>query len=166
MLRFLMLVLFVPLLAACEGGAPKYNVGSVAPGFSTVYMDGKAVHFPEDFRGKPVVIRFWADWCHTCESEMKTIEKVYQKRHAQGLQVLAVNTGQDKDTVTAFIRKIGISYSSLLDEKADIARQYGVVGLPTTFFVGADGVIKSKVIGEADVAIFDKLAGELIDGTR
>lgn len=166
MLRFLILVLLIPVFAACEGGAPKYNVGSVAPAFSTLYMDGKPVRFPEDFRGKPVVIRFWADWCHTCEGEMKTIEKVYRERHAQGLQLLAVNTGQDKDTVTAFIRKIGISYSSLLDENAEIARQYGVVGLPTTFFIGADGIIKSKVIGEADVAIFDKLAGELINGAR
>jgi cytochrome c biogenesis protein CcmG/thiol:disulfide interchange protein DsbE len=166
MLRFLMFMLFIPMLAACERGAPKYNVGSVAPSFSTIYMDGKAVRFPEDFRGKPVVIRFWADWCNVCEGEMKTIEKVYQNRRGQGLQLLAVNAGQDKDTVTAFIRKIGISYSSLLDKNADIARQYGVVGLPTTFFIGTDGIIKSKVIGEADVAIFDKLAGELIDGKR
>jgi peroxiredoxin len=166
MLRFLMFMLTVPLFVACEGGAPKINVGSTAPGFSTIYMDGKAVRFPEDFRGKPVVIRFWADWCHTCESEMKTIEKVYQKRSSQGLQLLAVNTGQDKDTVTAYIRKIGISYPALLDEGSAIARQYGVVGLPTTFFIGSDGIIKSKVVGEADVAVFDKLAGELIDGTR
>jgi cytochrome c biogenesis protein CcmG/thiol:disulfide interchange protein DsbE len=165
MLRYLLLMLAVPLFVACEG-SPRFNVGATAPAFSTTYMDGKAVRFPDDFRGKPVVIRFWADWCSTCEGEMKTIEKVYQNRRAQGLQLLAVNTGQGADTVKAFIRKIGISYPSLLDEGSAIARQYGVVGLPTTFFIGADGVIKSKVVGEADVAIFDKLAGELIDGTR
>ena len=166
MLRFLMLLLLISLLSGCEGGAPKCNAGSVAPAFSTIDLDGKAVRFPEDFRGKPVVIRFWADWCNVCEGEMKTIEKVYLIRRGQGLQLLAVNAGQDKETVTAFTRKIGISYPSLLDEKADIARKYGVLGLPTTFFIGADGMIKSKAVGETDGAIFDKLAGRLIDGKR
>jgi cytochrome c biogenesis protein CcmG, thiol:disulfide interchange protein DsbE len=162
MLRFLLLMLTVPLFVACEG-SPRFNVGTTAPGFSTTYMDGKAVRFPDDFRGKPVVIRFWADWCNVCEGEMKTIEKVYQNRRAQGLQLLAVNTGQDKDTVNAFMRKIGVSYPALLDDGSAIARKYGVVGLPTTFFIGSDGIIKAKVVGEADVAIFDKLAGGLLN---
>ncbi len=161
-----MLVLLLSSLAACKEDVPKNNVGSVAQAFFTTYMDGKAVRFPEDFRGKPVVIRFWADWCPTCEGEMKSFELVYQKRHAQGLQVLAVNTGQDKDTVAAFMRKIGVSYPALMDERSDIARQYAIIGLPTTFFVGSDGIIKAKVVGEAEVADFDKLAGELIEGTR
>ena len=162
MLRFLLLLLILPLLAACDGGAPKLNIGSVAPSFSAIRLDGSVVRFPEDFRGKPAVVRFWADWCRFCEGEMKAIDKVYQRRRAQGLQVLAVNAGQDKDVVAAFIRKIGVSYSALLDEKSAIARQYGVTGLPTTYFVGADGIIKAKVVGEADEATFDKYAGELL----
>lgn len=162
MFRFLMFLLLVPLLAACDGGAPKLNIGAAAPDFSATRLDGAAVRFPEDFRGKPVVIRFWADWCRYCEGEMKAIDRVYQRRRAQGLQVLAVNAGQDKEAVAAFIKKIGVSYPALLDEKSAIARQYGVVGLPTTYFVGADGTIKAKVVGEADEATFDRLAGELL----
>lgn len=162
MLRFLILLLIVPLLAACDGDAHKLNTGSVAPGFSATRLDGSIVRFPDDFRGKPMVIRFWADWCRYCEGEMKAIDKVYQRRRAQGLQVLAVNAGQDKETVAAFIKKIGIGYPVLLDEKSAIARQYGVVGLPTTYFVGADGTIKAKVVGEADEAAFDRLVSELI----
>jgi cytochrome c biogenesis protein CcmG/thiol:disulfide interchange protein DsbE len=162
MLRFLMFMLIVPLLAACDGGAPRLNTGSVAPGFSATRLDGSVVRFPDDFRGKPVVVRFWADWCRFCEGEMKAIDRVYQRRRTQGLQVLAVNAGQDKDVVAAFIRKIGVSYSALLDEKSAIARQYGVTGLPTTYFIGADGIIKAKVVGEADEAAFDKFAAELL----
>lgn len=162
MFRFLMFLLLVPLLAACDGGAPKLNIGAAAPDFSATRLDGAAVRFPEDFRGKPVVIRFWADWCRYCEGEMKAIDRVYQRRRAQGLQVLAVNAGQGKEAVAAFIKKIGVSYPALLDEKSAIARQYGVVGLPTTYFVGADGTIKAKVVGEADEATFDRLAGELL----
>lgn len=159
--RFLMILLLAPLLAACDDGAPKLNTGAAAPAFSAARLDGSTVRFPDDFRGKPVIIRFWAEWCRYCESEMKAIDRVYQKRRAQGLQVLAVNAGQDRETVAAFIKKIAVSYPALLDETSAIARQYGVVGLPTTYFVGADGVIKTKVVGEADEATFDRLAGEL-----
>jgi len=149
-------------LSACGDGAPKLNVGSPAPGFATARLDGSAARFPEDFRGKPVVIRFWADWCRFCEPEMKAIDQVYQRRRGQGLEVLAVNAGQDKEAVAAFIRKIGVTYPALLDEKSDIARQYGVVGLPTTYFVGKDGVIKAKLVGESDEAAFDRFAGEIL----
>lgn len=162
MLRFLMFLLIMPLLVACDGGAPKLNTGSTAPGFSATRLDGSTVRFPDDFRGKPLVIRFWADWCRYCEGEMKAIDRVYQRRRTQGLQVLAVNAGQDKEAVAAFIKKIGVGYPALLDEKSAIARQYGVVGLPTTYFVGADGTIKAKVVGEADEATFDRLAGALL----
>lgn len=162
MFRFLMFLLIMPLLAGCDSGAPKLNIGAAAPGFSAVRLDGSAVRFPEDFRGKPVVIRFWADWCRYCEGEMQAIDRVYQRRRAQGLQVLAVNAGQDNKAVAAFIQKIGVSYPALLDEKSAIARQYGVTGLPTTFFVGADGIVKAKVVGEADEATFDRLARDLL----
>lgn len=160
--RFPLLALLVLTLSACGEGAPKLNVGSPAPGFATVRLDGSAARFPEDFRGKPVVIRFWADWCRFCEPEMKAIDQVYQRRRGQGLEVLAVNAGQGKDAVAAFIKKIGVSYPALLDEESAIARQYGVVGLPTTYFVGKDGIIKAKVVGESDEAAFERFAGEIL----
>lgn len=161
MIRTLTFLLLALTLAACGDSAPKLNTGAAAPGFSATRLDGTAVRFPEDFRGKPIIVRFWADWCRYCEGEMQAIERVYQRRRGQGLQVLAVNAGQDKETVAAFVKKIGISYPALLDEPSAIARQYGVTGLPTTYFVGADGLIKAKVVGEADEATFDRLAGEL-----
>ncbi|MDP2794628.1 MAG: TlpA disulfide reductase family protein [Sulfurisoma sp.] len=160
-MKRLLLILLPLLLASCEGGAPKLNTGDKAPAFSAVKPDGTIVTFPGDYAGKPVVIRFWADWCRYCEGEMKLIENVYQRQKNHGLQVLAINAGQDRETVVAFMRKIGVSYPALLDEKSEIARRYGVVGLPTTYFVGADGVVKSKVVGEADEATFERHAQEL-----
>jgi peroxiredoxin len=162
MLRFLTFVMTVLLLAACEGGAPKLNAGMPAPAFSATRLDGATVRFPDDFRGRPVVIRFWADWCRYCEGEMKAIENVYRRYHGRGLQVLAVNAGQDRKSVAAFIRKIGVSYPALLDEKSAIARRYGVTGLPTTYFVDAGGTVRGKIVGEADEATFDRFAAGLL----
>lgn len=164
MLRSLFLLTFL-LLAACDS-APKLNTGSIAPAFTTIYMDSTVARFPEDFRGKPVVIRFWADWCRFCEGEMKAIEQVYLRRREQGLQILAVNAGQDKATIASFMQKIGATYPALLDEGSAITRSYGVVGLPTTYFVGADGLIKAKVVGESDAVTFEKLAVELLNAAR
>ena len=151
-------------LSACNSGAPsvQLNTGQPAPAFQTLALDGTPVVFPADFTGKPLVIRFWADWCQYCEGEMKAIENVYQRHRDKGLQVLAINAGQDKPAVAAFIKKIGVTYPALLDEKSKIARAYGVVGLPTTYFVDGQGIVRGKVVGEADEATFERQVVELL----
>ena len=93
---------------------------------------------------------------------MKAIENVYQRHRGKGLQVLAINAGQDKPAVAAFIKKIGVTYPALLDEKSKIARAYGVVGLPTTYFVDGQGIVRGKVVGEADEATFERQVVELL----
>lgn len=156
-MRFLFLV-FAGLLGACGGEAPKsaVNVGSPAPPFLSQRLDGSTLTFPESFAGQPVVLRFWADWCKYCEGEMKVVEKVYQRQRGRGLVILAMNTGQDKKAAEAFMQKIAVTYPALLDEQSTIARRYGVVGLPTTYFIDGNGVIRGKIVGEADEATFER----------
>ncbi len=160
----LLFLLFPLLLAACGDGSPKVNinVGSPAPAFLAVRTDGGMQDFPTAYAGKPLVIRFWADWCKYCEGEMKAIDNVYRRYHDKGLEVLAVNAGQDAKTVDAFMHRIGVSYPASLDENSAIARSYGVVGLPTTFFVDARGTVRGKVVGEADEATFERQALALL----
>ena len=152
------------LVAGCGGKEPAIalNIGAVAPTFQAYALDGAPVHFPAAFFGKPLVIRFWADWCKYCEGEMKAIETVYQRHSSRGLQVLAINAGQDRATVAAFIGRIGVTYPALLDEKSVVARSYGVVGLPTTYFVDGKGIVRGKIVGEADEATFERQALELL----
>lgn len=161
-MRILVLLIALVLSACTDEPRPKLNVGDIAPTFQTTRLDGMPAHFPAAWAGKPVVIRFWADWCKFCEGEMKAIEAVWQRRKQTGLDVLAVNAGQDRKTVEAFIRKIGVTYPALLDERSSIAKQYGVVGLPTTYFVDGKGVVRGKLIGEADEATFERHALELL----
>ena len=163
MRSFLALILAM-LLAACGGDrAPaKLNIGDIAPVFETIRADGTPAQFPAAWAGKPLVIRFWADWCKFCEGEMQAIDKVYRRLKPRGLEVIAINAGQDGKTVAAFMQKIGVSYPALLDENSAIAKSYSVVGLPTTYFVDVRGVVRVKLIGESDEAAFERAALELL----
>lgn len=163
-MKRLVSILMVVLLTACGGDKTpaKLNTGDVAPAFKTTRADGSGAEFPAHWAGKPLVIRFWADWCKYCEEEMKAIERVQQRLKPRGLEVIAVNAGQDRRTVTAFMQKIGVTYPALMDESSVIAKRYGVVGLPTTYFVDAQGVVRVKLIGEAEEANFERAALELL----
>ena len=163
-MRFALLLFSILLLAACGGDKPaaKLNIGDMAPAFQTLRADGTSAQFPAAWAGKPLVIRFWADWCKYCEGEMKDIEAVYRRLKPRGLEVVAINAGQDRKTIVEFMQKLGVSYPALLDENSAIAKRYGVVGLPTTYFVDAKGIVRAKLIGEADVASFERAALEIL----
>jgi cytochrome c biogenesis protein CcmG/thiol:disulfide interchange protein DsbE len=158
-----LVLLFAALVAACGGEpAAKLNTGDAAPAFEARRLDGSAVQVPAAYAGRPLVIRFWADWCKYCEGEMKAIEPVYLRYKDRGVEVLAVNAGQDRATVAAFVGKLGITYPALLDEDAAVAKRYGVVGLPTTYFIDRQGKVKAKIVGEADAATFERRLLELL----
>lgn len=144
------------LLAACGGDPPtKLNSGDAAPSFKTQLLDGSAVDFPAAYAGKPVVLRFWADWCKFCEPEMKLLDTL-RLQHNERFVILAVNAGQDPATITAFMKKLGVGYPAALDESSQIARSYGVVGLPTTYLIDGQGIVRGKIVGEANEALFER----------
>ncbi len=163
-MRFAAFLLSTLLLVACGSDKPpaRLNIGDMAPGFQTLRSDGSPAQFPAAWAGKPLVIRFWADWCKYCEGEMKDIEAVYRRLKPRGLDVIAVNAGQDRKTVVEFMQKLGVGYPALMDEDSAIARRYGVVGLPTTYFVDAKGIVRAKLVGEADAAAFERAALEIL----
>ncbi|MDZ7750335.1 MAG: TlpA disulfide reductase family protein [Gammaproteobacteria bacterium] len=147
-------------LPGCEQGQ-RLAQGDPAPPFELVDLQGERRAFPEDFAGTPVVLRFWADWCRFCRQEMQDVEAVYQG-YRDRVAILAVNVGQDHDTAHDFVTAIDISYDTLLDRKSEVAGAYGVVGLPTTFFVDRDGRIRAKILGEADRETFERMLVETL----
>jgi peroxiredoxin len=87
---------------------------------------------------------------------MQLIDMLRQQHVGRGLTILAVNAGQDKATVEAFMQKLGVGYPAAMDESSKIARSYGVVGLPTTYLIDGQGIVRGKIIGEADAAMFER----------
>ena len=147
-IRALLLALACTLLAACSGGSDGGPArGVAAPRFEAMDLDGSLRRFPEDFAGKPVIIDFWADWCRYCANSMTRIDRAWREHAASGLSVLAVNVAQDRATATAFIERLGVGYSAVLDPESRITRQYGVKGLPVSFFIDRNGLIGGRIIG-------------------
>jgi peroxiredoxin len=150
------------LANGCGEPTPQLQTGAPPPEFRLASLEGSEVAFPAQTAGQIVAIRFWADWCPFCESEMTQLEPVYRKYRDRGLRILAVNVRQDADTARRFIARLGVSYETLLDSDGRVARTYGVLGLPTTFFVDRDGRLKGKVIGESTPEVFERIVQEML----
>jgi peroxiredoxin len=150
------------LASGCGESTPQLQTGAPPPEFQLPRLGADALAFPAQTAGQIVAIRFWADWCPFCESEMTQLEPVYRKYRDQGLRILAVNVRQDGDTARRFVARLGISYDTLLDSDGRVARAYGVLGLPTTFFVDRTGRLKSKIIGESTPEVFERIVREML----
>jgi len=151
------------LLSGCGDDTPSApKLGEPMAPFSLRSLTGESWQLPQAAAGKVVVIRFWATWCAFCKDEMKAIEPIWQARRDQGLMVLAVNAGQKAEDITKFVDDLGISYPVLLDPGSKTARLYGVTGLPMTFFVDRQGVVRGRILGETDEATFRRKLEELL----
>ncbi len=123
------------------------EVGAFAPDFSLTSLDGEQVRL-SDYRGKPVILNFWATWCPPCRAEMPALEEIWQQYGEGGVVVLGVDQGESPQLVTQFAREeIPVTFPILLDIDQSIGDGYWVRSLPSTFFIDTDGVIQEIHIG-------------------
>jgi thiol-disulfide isomerase/thioredoxin len=138
----------VPDLSTTGGLIPSPREGFLAPDFSLDLLGGGTKTL-SDQRGKVVVINLWASWCPPCRAEMPALQNVYDANRDRPLEIFAVNTTyQDSESAAAeFVQEFGLNFPVLLDRTGDVARQYLLRALPTTFFVDHEGVIRKVIIG-------------------
>jgi peroxiredoxin len=136
------LLIVAMLLAGCQDAvettAPTEPV-QYAPDFTVYNEKGEPVKL-SDFRGKPVVLNFWASWCPPCKAEMPDFEKKY-KELGDKVQFLMVNitSGDDFETAKDYIAQQGYQFPVFYDTTGEAAYLYGVQSIPVTYFIGADG---------------------------
>jgi len=126
-----------------ENSAPVQSaqVGAVAPDFQLPSLAGEQVAL-SNYRGQVILVNTWATWCPPCKAEMPAIHEFYQAHQDDGFVVLAVNSQEDAATVQQFISAQGFTFPVLLDIQASVLDQYKVRGLPTSFIIDRDGVIR------------------------
>jgi peroxiredoxin len=117
-----------------------------APDFTLTDLDGNRVSLSQ-FRGKPVVINFWATWCPPCKAELPHLVKAYEREQGR-VVFLAISVDEPERTVRRFVEDNGVSLTVLLDDGGEVAADYRVEGIPTTFFISRDGEIVARYVGQ------------------
>ena len=117
-----------------------------APDFTLQDIDGN-LHRLSEYRGRPVIINFWATWCPPCREEIPSMNRAWQVLREEGIAMLAINVGEDEDTIFVFTADYPADFPLLLDQSGDIIGQWPVKGLPTTYVIAPDGSIAYRAIG-------------------
>lgn len=139
------LIVLLSFLALGMAKAPPL-VGGPAPQFELQTIEGRTVKL-SDFKGRFVVLNFWATWCVPCIKEMPELEKTYQALGESNIQIMGVNLAEPKKMVKKFTRDHQLSFPVLLDGYGNTSEKYKVRSLPVTYFITPDGIVREKILG-------------------
>lgn len=137
-------------LAACAGvhAAVETVVGNPAPAFDLPVFGAESRHVAlESLRGKVVLLDFWASWCGPCRQSFPLYEKLRGELPARDFTLLAINLDEMADGPAAFLYEHPVSYTSLADPAGDVAKKFGLIGMPTSFVIDRDGIVRSRHTG-------------------
>jgi peroxiredoxin len=121
-------------------------VGTAAEDFRLVDLEGKSQSLSQ-YRGKVVLVNFWATWCKPCTTEMPAMQATYDKLREKGFVVLAINELEDEPRVREHIKQHGHTFPVLMDRDNKVANQFGVFGLPVSVFIDEKGVVREYIKG-------------------
>jgi peroxiredoxin len=142
----LCVMLFISSSLVWSMGSRVPAVGTTAEDFRLVDLEGKQQSLSQ-YRGKVVLVNFWATWCKPCTTEMPAMQAIYDKLRDQGFVVLAVNELEDEGKVRDHIKQHGHTFPVLMDRDNKVANQFGVFGLPVSVFIDEKGVVQEYIKG-------------------
>ena len=139
--------------------APNARDGRAAPDFLLPQLNGDPVRL-SDLQGQPLIVNFWASWCVTCRSEVPDLINLYDAYKDKGLLLLGVNLRETEGAASRFVNEFGINYPIVFDRDGDVAGTWRIggpnQGVPSTYFIDRDGVVRKVVFG----TVTRKLADE------
>ena len=123
--------------------------GGPTPALSLKDLDG-ASHTLAAYRGKVVILNFWATWCEPCREEMPSFNRLKKSLEGTPVAMFAVNIGEGEARINGFLGKVPVDFPVLLDRDAQVSRAWKVRLMPTTFIIGPDGRVRYSFAGERD----------------
>jgi len=140
MLRTLATLLFALLTSSAQA----VDVGQPAPDFSLANMADHSLVTRQSIRGKVVLVDFWASWCGPCRQSMPLYDKLRAEFSPERFDILAINLDEEYTDAQAFMEKNKVSYPVALDPGGGCAKAFGLIGMPSSFLLDADGVVRAR----------------------
>ncbi|MCI0438544.1 MAG: TlpA family protein disulfide reductase [Chloroflexi bacterium] len=134
-----------------------------APGFDLTLLEGGDFSL-SDMKGQPTVINFWSSWCAPCVDEAPVLESAWRKYQGQGVQFVGVQIQDTEDAGREFIHQFDITYPTGLDFNGAITIDYGVIGIPVTYFVNREGIVQRRFVGAISEQRLTAWVDELVAG--
>lgn len=125
---------------------PAPRVGAPAPDINLTALDGTSVTL-SSLRGRVVLVNFCASWCGPCKQEMTDLQRLYSEEREHGLVVLDVNDGEEPGRAAGFLARYGVTFPTVTDADRSVTRTYQVFGLPNSFLIDGEGVVRARVVG-------------------
>jgi thiol-disulfide isomerase/thioredoxin len=148
-MRFLLAVLLACAATLASAQQLRPWTGGATPPLALQDLQGRT-HALEDYRGKVVLINFWATWCGPCREEMPSINQLRAALAGQPFAVLAVNLGETEPRIRRFLEQVPLDFTVLLDRDSAAGKAWRARVLPMSFLVGPDGRVRYAVVGEYD----------------
>ncbi len=141
------LLLFIVFTAGCDQlAAPQAEVGKLAPTFTLSDLNGKRFDL-KSLRGKVVFINFWATWCPPCIEELPSMEMLNNSIPESSFQMLTILYNDKAEIAEAFAKKQGYTFPILVDPNTTVGKTYGITGVPETYIIDPEGILREKFLG-------------------
>ena len=141
------------------------RVQKPAPDFTLPLLDGGALTLSQ-YLGQPLVINFWASWCPPCRQEAPALERTWRAYKDRGVVFVGVDIQDTKEDARVYLREYDVTYPNVLDGDGKVTVDYGVIGLPITFFVSRDGIVERRWVGAVKERQLVAWVDELLAGVQ
>jgi peroxiredoxin len=138
------------VLVTGSSAPPPVGRGTAAPDFTLKNLDTEQDVSLASYRGRVVLVNFWATWCKPCEEEMPAMERLYRKLRPLGFELLAISVGEKASTVKPFRDRLGVSFPILLDGDKSVSIEWQTFAFPESLLVDRDGTVLERYVGPRD----------------